>query len=54
MLRQQYDCAVIVCHAGSMRLLAALNSGLPLAQAALKAAATCHKIGYGSTLILDF
>lgn len=44
--------AVVVCHAGTMRLLAALASGQPVEQAALAAAATPHRIGYGDVLRL--
>lgn len=43
---------VVVCHAGTMRLLAALAGGDPPAQAALAAAATPHRIGYGDVLRL--
>jgi alpha-ribazole phosphatase len=45
--------ALLVCHAGTMRLLGALHGGLPLHQAALQAAATPHRIGYGELISLE-
>ncbi|MGV7211608.1 alpha-ribazole phosphatase family protein [Oxalobacteraceae bacterium A2-2] len=50
--RQQQD-ALLICHAGAMRLLAARHAGLPPPDMALQAAQTPHKIAYGQTLILD-
>ena len=44
--------AIIICHAGTMRLLAARHAGLAPAQMALKAAQTAHHIAYGATLTL--
>jgi alpha-ribazole phosphatase len=44
---------IVVCHAGSMRLLGALHAGLPPREAALRAAGAPHAIGYGETLILE-
>jgi len=46
--------ALVICHAGTIRLLLAMQSGLPLEQAALQAAATPHGIGYGEILLLEF
>jgi alpha-ribazole phosphatase len=46
------DDAIIVCHAGSIRLLAACHGGLAPAQMALQAAQAAHQIGYGATVIL--
>ncbi|GGZ11344.1 histidine phosphatase family protein [Pseudoduganella plicata] len=40
--------AIVICHAGTIRLMTALASGTPLAQAALAAAATPHQIAYGA------
>lgn len=49
--------AAIICHAGTMRLLVALEvglrAGLTLRECALKAAAAPHKIAYGETVILE-
>lgn len=50
--RQQRD-AIVICHAGTMRLLAACSAGLPLREAALRAAQQVHTIPYGGTLVLD-
>ena len=44
--------AIVICHAGAMRLLSARHAGLPLAEMALEAARTPHKIAYGALLIL--
>jgi alpha-ribazole phosphatase len=44
--------ALLVCHAGTMRLLAALHAGGSLEQAALRAAAQPHRIGYGEVMML--
>jgi alpha-ribazole phosphatase len=44
--------ALIVCHAGTIRLLAALHGGAPLDEAALQAAQTPHRIGYGDVVVL--
>jgi len=44
--------AVIICHAGAMRLLAARHAGLAPAEMALQAAQTAHQIPYGATLHL--
>jgi alpha-ribazole phosphatase len=43
---------IVVCHAGTIRLLAALARQLPLEEAALAAAAAPHAIGYGDVLRL--
>nr|WP_155712366.1 histidine phosphatase family protein [Pseudoduganella dura] len=44
--------AVVICHAGTMRLLAAMTGGAPPEQAALAAAAIPHRIAYGEVLRL--
>ena len=44
---------LLVCHAGTMRLLASLVAGGSLEQAALRAAATPNRIGYGAVLVLS-
>ena len=46
--------ALVVCHAGTIRLLLALQSGESLEQAALHAARTPHRIGYGELLALEY
>ncbi|MEW6025373.1 MAG: histidine phosphatase family protein [Pseudomonadota bacterium] len=45
--------ALVVCHAGTIRLLRALHTGLSLEAAAREAARTPHRIGYGEILALD-
>jgi alpha-ribazole phosphatase len=45
--------ALLVCHAGTIRLLSAMRPGLPLEQAALNAARSPHRIGYGEVLVLE-
>ena len=44
--------AVVVCHAGTIRLLQAMAGGAPLEQAAMAAAATPNRIGYGAVVRL--
>ena len=49
--------AIIVCHAGTMRLLTALHAAPPgtaLASVAAQAAATPHRIDYAGTAVLQF
>jgi len=46
------DGALLVCHAGTMRLLAALHEGGSVREAALRAASTPHRIGYGEAMLL--
>ncbi|MFC5474665.1 histidine phosphatase family protein [Paraherbaspirillum soli] len=53
-LRQsRHKRAIVVCHAGTIRLLLACQLGLCLADAALHAARTPHSIGYGELLVVD-
>ena len=52
-LRRDQADAIVVCHAGTMRLLSACHAGLPLIAAALQAAQTPHQIAYGATLTLQ-
>ncbi|SFD97480.1 histidine phosphatase family protein [Massilia yuzhufengensis] len=44
--------ALLVCHAGTMRLLACLHAGGSIEQAALRAASSPHRIGYGEVIVL--
>jgi alpha-ribazole phosphatase len=50
--RQRHD-AVVICHAGTIRLMAALHDGLPPPEAALQAARAPLSIAYGASLILE-
>jgi alpha-ribazole phosphatase len=45
--------ALLICHAGTIRLLMHLARGLTLDQAALQAAQTPHHIAYGELLVLE-
>jgi len=54
LLREQHEAAVIICHAGTIRLLSALQARLPLEETALLAARSAHKIAYGATVVVDF
>lgn len=45
--------ALLICHAGTIRLLMQMSRGLTLEQAALQAAQTSHHIGYGELLMLE-
>lgn len=44
---------IIICHAGTIRLLLAAERGLSLADTALYAAQNEHKIAYGEVVVLD-
>lgn len=53
-LRQQdLDSAIVVCHAGTIRLLSQCRRGGTLAEIALQAAQARHRIAYGELTILD-
>ena len=54
LMRQACCAAVLVCHAGTIRLMTALHHGSSLEASAHQAAATPHKIGYGDIVALDF
>ena len=45
--------ALLVCHAGAMRLLLPMTRGLTLEQAALHAAQTPHRIAYDELMLLE-
>jgi alpha-ribazole phosphatase len=50
---QPFERAIVVCHAGTMRLISACGAGLPLAQTAQLAASTPNHIAYGALLHVD-
>ena len=54
LLREQHAEAILICHAGTMRLLCALQAGLSLEETALLAATSAHKIDYGATMTVIF
>jgi alpha-ribazole phosphatase len=45
--------AMVICHAGTIRLLCAMQRGVALDQAAFEAAQTPHRIGYGAVILLQ-
>lgn len=47
------ECAIVICHAGTIRLLLACQRGLPPAEMALHAARLPHTIAYGELIVLD-
>lgn len=53
LLEAGHAAALVICHAGTMRLLHALHGARPLHEAALDAARTPHHIGYGEMLLLQ-
>ncbi len=53
LLRDNHENAVVVCHAGTIRMLLACQRGLPLAEMARYAAQIRHKIAFGETILLD-
>jgi alpha-ribazole phosphatase len=52
LMRAGHSEVVVICHAGSIRLLAALHEGRAIDDAALHAARTPHQIGYGELVVL--
>ena len=44
--------ALVICHAGAMRLLASFHLGGSIEEAALRAAQAPHRIAYGELLVL--
>jgi alpha-ribazole phosphatase len=53
LLQSGPHCAIVICHAGTIRLLLAHRGGLPLSELALHAAQTPHNIDYGAVITLD-
>ncbi len=53
LLQRGDDEAIIVCHAGTIRLLLAWSPALSLHEIARKAAATPHQIAFGGVVILE-
>jgi alpha-ribazole phosphatase len=51
-LQLQQDC-VVICHAGTIRLLVACQGGLPLTETAQHAAQNRYAVAYGEVVILD-
>ncbi|RJG14768.1 histidine phosphatase family protein [Massilia cavernae] len=53
LMREPVSSAVVVCHAGAIRLLAARQRGLSPLEMAYEAAQRPHAIGYGEVIVLD-
>jgi alpha-ribazole phosphatase len=53
MRREGHAQALIICHAGTMRLLHSLHLGGTLVEAALRAAQAPHRINYGEVMMLE-
>ena len=51
--RRQLESAIVVCHAGTIRLLSACRKHASPLDAALHAAGAPHAIGYGEMVLLD-
>lgn len=51
--QQALENAIVVCHAGTIRLLSQCQRGDTLTEMALEAAQARHQIAYGELLILD-
>ena len=52
-VQRQHAQAIVICHAGAMRLLSACHAGLAPAAMALQAAQAAHQIAYGAMLTLN-
>jgi alpha-ribazole phosphatase len=53
LVRRAAPATIIICHAGTIRLMAARQRGLDPACMAVEAAAQPHAIGYGEIVMLD-
>lgn len=53
LVRREHACAIVVCHAGTMRLLMARQAGLAAPDMARQAARAPHAIAYGQHIIVD-
>ena len=53
LVRSGHTRALVICHAGTIRLLSSLHGGGTLEQAALRAAQAPHRIDYGQLLLLE-
>jgi len=51
--REGHAQALVICHAGTMRLMHSLHLGGTLVDAALRAAQAPHRIGYGEVMMLE-
>lgn len=53
LLQQEHQTAIVICHAGTIRMLLACQRGLPIVEMARYAAQVRHKIGFGEVVLLD-
>jgi alpha-ribazole phosphatase len=51
--RQQFAQAIVLCHAGTVRLLCAMQHGGSLRDCARRAASAPHSIAYGTMLTIE-
>jgi alpha-ribazole phosphatase len=54
LLSQHCENAIVVCHAGTIRLLSECQQRVPPMAMALNAARTRHAIGYGELTVIDY
>jgi len=54
LLRQEHEQAIVICHAGTIRLLQACKPDLSLQEIARTAAAIPHKVAFGEMLTLEW
>lgn len=53
LMQSRRECVIVVCHAGTIRLLLACQQGLPPVEMARYAARMPHTIAYGALRVLD-
>lgn len=53
LLQRPHTDAIVICHAGAIRLLLACEPGKTAAETALRAARTAHRIGYGEMITVE-
>ncbi len=53
LLEQPHEQAVIICHAGTIRLLQAYEPGMSAPETALHGARAAHRIGYGEAVMVE-
>ena len=53
LLKTRQPSAIVICHAGTIRLLLAWQNGDALCTIARRAASVAHEIAYGQMLVLD-
>lgn len=52
--RLPFECAIVVCHAGTIRLSLACKPGRPAQDIAAAAAGSAHKVAYGELIVPDW